>query len=162
GEQGFVVGADVQRDGQGELGRHAGAGGVQGQLPDGDAHAVDPQVAQPEDALAVGDHDEADVLLRPVPQDLPQPPTPLDGEVKAAGAAEDVPELWGGLAGGGGVDERQEGGGVRHQRLVVERLVVVLRGGQVDVAVEVGVFFAELEEAPPQLVLLGIDAFGDQ
>ena len=161
GEQGLVVGADVQCDGQGDLGRHARAGD-QRQLADRDAHAVDAQVAEAEDALPVGDHDEANVLLRPVAEDLLDPAPALDGEVEAAGPAEDVAELLAGLADGGGVDQRHEVGGVRHQRLVVERLVVVLQRGQVDVPVEVGGLMTELEEDAAELVLLGIDAFGDQ
>ena len=66
GQQRFVVGTHIKSDGQRDLGRHAGAGGVERQLTDRDAHAVDTQVAQAEDALAVGDDREADIFLRPV------------------------------------------------------------------------------------------------
>ena len=66
----LVVGAGVEIHRQQVLRRHAGAGGVELQLADGDAHAVGAQVAQAEDAAAVGDADEPDVLLRPVSQDL--------------------------------------------------------------------------------------------
>src|SRR5262249_46595790 len=144
------------------MGRHAGAGGVQGQLADGDAHAVDAEVAQAEDALAVGDDDEADVLLRPVAEDVLDAAFAVDGEVKSAGPAEDVAELLTGLAAGGGVDEGDEVSGVGHQRLVVKRLIVVLEGGQVNVPLDVGGLAAELKEDAAELVLLGVDALGDE
>ena len=70
GEQLLVVRPDVEHDRQRQLGRHAGARGVQGQLADRDAHAVGPEVTQPEDPLAVRDDDEAHLVLGPVAQDL--------------------------------------------------------------------------------------------
>ena len=73
-EQSLVVGADVERDRQGQLRRHAGAGRVERQLADRDAHAADAQVAEPEDPLAIGHHDEAHVGLRPVGEQFAQPP----------------------------------------------------------------------------------------
>ena len=49
--------------GQAVLRRHAGAGGVERQLADRDAHAADAEIAEAQDALAVGHHDEAHVLV---------------------------------------------------------------------------------------------------
>ena len=43
------------------LGIDAGAGGVERQLADRDAHAVGAEIAEAEDPLAVGDDDDADV-----------------------------------------------------------------------------------------------------
>ena len=63
-EQGAVVGAHVERDRQRQRGVQAAAGGVQRQLADGDAHAAGALVAQAQDALVVGDDDEAHVLDR--------------------------------------------------------------------------------------------------
>ena len=57
----LVVGPAVQRDGQRELGVDAGSGGVERELADGDAHAPRALVAEAEDALVVGGHDQADV-----------------------------------------------------------------------------------------------------
>src|SRR6478672_13483142 len=65
-EQDLVVGANVEDDGQTVLRRHAGAGGVERELADGDAHAAGAKIAETEDALAVGDDDETHVLFRPV------------------------------------------------------------------------------------------------
>ena len=49
---------------------NARAGGVENQLADGDGHAAGALIAQAEDALVVGDHDQADVALAEVPQAL--------------------------------------------------------------------------------------------
>ena len=61
-EQRLVVGADVEADGQRLRGMDAGGRGVERELADGDAHAARALVAEAEDALVVGDHDEAHVL----------------------------------------------------------------------------------------------------
>jgi hypothetical protein len=61
-----VVGADIERDRQAIVGMQAGAGGVERELADRDAHAERAQVAEAEDALAVGHDDHAHVGVRPV------------------------------------------------------------------------------------------------
>ena len=66
----LVVGAGIEIHGQQVLRRHARTGGVELQLADGDAGAVSAQIAEAEDASAVRDADEPDILLRPVSQDL--------------------------------------------------------------------------------------------
>jgi hypothetical protein len=69
-EQVLVVGADVERDRQ-RVGRmDAGAGRVERELADRDAHAERAEIAEPENALAVGHDDEAHACTRPVAQDL--------------------------------------------------------------------------------------------
>ena len=72
-EKVLVIGAHVQGDRQALGGMDAGAGGVQGQFAHRDAHARGPQVAQSENALAVGNHDDARVAVRPVVQDFANP-----------------------------------------------------------------------------------------
>ena len=59
--------------------------GIELQLADRDAHAVGAEVAQAEDAAAVGDADEPHVLLRPVPQHLLHVAAARDRKVHAAG-----------------------------------------------------------------------------
>ena len=61
----LVVGADVEHDRQAKLGMNAGAGGIERELADRDAHAVGAEVAEPEDALAVG-HDDQLGAIGPV------------------------------------------------------------------------------------------------
>ena len=63
----LVVGADVEGDGQDAVGRDAAARRVEGELADGDAHAVDAEVAQPQDARAVRHHDDVHVVLHAAP-----------------------------------------------------------------------------------------------
>src|SRR5205814_9983091 len=62
-EQHGVVCADIEHDRQAILRRHAGAGGVERQLPDRDAHAAGAEIAEAEDALAIGDDDKAHILF---------------------------------------------------------------------------------------------------
>jgi hypothetical protein len=66
----LVIGAGVEVHRQQALRRDAGRRGVELQLADRDAHAVGAQVAQPEDAAAVGHADDPHVLHRPVTQHL--------------------------------------------------------------------------------------------
>ena len=65
-EQFSIVGADIEGDRQTISRWRAGAGGVERELADRDAHAADAEVAQAQNPLAVGDDDEADIFLRPV------------------------------------------------------------------------------------------------
>ena len=67
----LVVGADVERHRQARVRIDAGAGGVERELADRNAHAVGAEIAEAEDPLSVGDDDDADVLLRPVAEDAP-------------------------------------------------------------------------------------------
>ena len=53
----FVVGADIQHHRQAEFRMNAGAGGIERQLADRNAHAVGAEVAKAQDTLAVGDDD---------------------------------------------------------------------------------------------------------
>ena len=133
----LVVGAGVEVHGQEVLRRHAGAGGVELQLADRDAGAVGAEVAEAEDAAAVGDADESNVLLRPVLQDLLHLAAARDRQVHAARLPVDMPELQAGLADGRVVDDRQKSRRVRHDGPVEQRFVVVEQIDQVDVAIEV-------------------------
>ena len=67
------------------MGLDPGQGRVEGQLADGDAHAVDAEVAEAEDALAVGDDNGAHVVLGPVLQDLVDVALVVDGDEEALG-----------------------------------------------------------------------------
>src|SRR5262249_19264735 len=78
-EQDLIIRADVENDRQTILRRHAGAGGIERELADRDAHPASAEVAEAEDALAVGDDDEAHVLFRPIGEQLLQPTARADG-----------------------------------------------------------------------------------
>src|SRR4029077_14894428 len=66
----LVVGDGIKIHGQEILRRYSGAGGVELQLADWDAYAIGPEIPETQNATAVGDANESDVLLWPVPQDF--------------------------------------------------------------------------------------------
>ncbi len=80
----MVVRADIEDNRQAVLRRNARAGGVQCELAERYAHPAGAKIAEPKDALAVGDDDEAYVFLRPVAQDLLQPAPGADRQVHTA------------------------------------------------------------------------------
>src|SRR6202035_1807580 len=73
GEAVLVVGPDIENDGQGGRGVEPAAGGVKRQLADRDSHAVGALVAQPQYALAVGNHDRLNAVKTWVGQNLVDP-----------------------------------------------------------------------------------------
>ena len=161
-EQGLVVGAEIDHHRQQHLRRHAGAGGVELELADRNAHAVGAEIAEAENALARGGADEAHVRLRPVAQDLLHPPLVLDREIHAARAAEDVAELQAGLADGRVVDDRQEARRIGHRGAVEQGLVVVEQVHEIDVAVEIAGLVPELLQHALELDVLALDHVGQQ
>ncbi len=107
--------------------RHAGAGRIECQLADRYAHPSGAKIAQAENALAIGNHNEAHVLLRPVAEDLPHPAAGADRQIHAARLTEDMSELLTSLADRRRVDERHIGGRVGHQDRIEQRLVAGLQ-----------------------------------
>jgi hypothetical protein len=156
-EQLLVVGAHVERHGQGVARVHAGARGVQRELTDGDAHALRAQVAQPENALAVGHDDDPNVFLRPVAQHLRDPTLVLGRDVQAARLSEDVPELGARLTHGGRVDDGHHLVDVVDDRAVEQRLVAVLQGDHEDVLLERVRLVLVVLQDPGLLFLDGVD-----
>ena len=136
-EQSLIVRADVENDRQAVLRRHAGAGGVERELADRDAHAAGAEIAETEDALAVGDDDEAHVLFRPIGQQLLHPAARADRQIDAARLAEDMAEFLARLADRRRIDERHVGGRVRHQDRVIKRLVARLQIRQHEVLLQI-------------------------
>ena len=161
-EERLVVGAEVEHHRERVLGRYPRARRVERELPDGDAHAADAEVAEAEDALAVGDDDEAHVLLGPVAQHFLDAALALEAHVQALRAAHDVPELLARLAHGGGVDERHVLGRVARQQLVVEALVAVLQFREEHVFVERRGLLRKLDALALELRLLVLHAIGQQ
>ena len=157
--EGFLpVGADVEGDGQGPGRIDARRGGVQGELADGDGHAARALVAEAQDALVVGDHDQADRLVGRRAQDLVDAADVVGRDPDAARTPQDVAELLAGAADGRRVDDRQELLEVLGQDAVEERLVAVLQGRQADVALEVVRLAADVLELEGDLLLDGRDA----
>ncbi len=135
-EQFLVVGADVDGDRQ-RVGRvDAGARRVERELAHRDAHAQRAEVPEPEDALAVGDDDQANTLERPVAQHLGDAALVAQREEQAARTPEDGAVLEAGLAHRRRVDQRDHLLDVVHDEAVEQDLVPVLEVGQVDVLLE--------------------------
>jgi hypothetical protein len=159
----LVVGAAVEHDRQAHLGRHTGARRVQRQLADGDAHAVGALVAQAEDALAVGEANGADVLLRPVVQDLGDVADVVNGDVQAARRLTiDVAELLARLADRGRVHDGHELHRVLREHAVVHVLVGVLHVLQEDVLLDGRRLAAQLQHGALGLELHGGDGHRQQ
>ena len=60
------------------------------------------------------------------------------------------------------IDNRQETGGVRHERAVEKRLVVVEEVDEIDVAVHVRSLVAELQKHALELQILGFGLIGNE
>src|SRR5439155_27217084 len=101
-----------------------------------DGHAAGALVAEAEDALVVGHHDEAHVLEGRVARHAVDPTAVVWGDPQPAGAPEDVAELLARAPHGGRVDDGQELLEMLDELPIEERLVPVLQGREADVALE--------------------------
>ncbi len=158
----LIIGSRVEVHGQQVLRRHAGAGGVELQLADGDACAVCAEVAQAENPAAISDTDEPNVLLRPVFQDLLHFAAARDRKIHSARLAVDMAELEASLADGRIIHDRQKARRVRHDGPVEERFVVVEQIYEVDVAIKVRGLVAQLHHHALQLQFLGLCYIGHE
>ena len=147
-----TVGPDVERDGQRPGRIDARGGGVQRELADRDRHAAGALVAEAQDALVVGDDDQADVIAGGS-KDVVDPADVIGRDPDAARAPEDVAELLAGEADGRRVDDRQELLEVLDEEPVEERLVAILERGQADVPLEVVGLAADVLELEPDLLV---------
>ena len=124
------------------------------QLADGNSHAVGAEVSEAENASAVGYADESHIFDGPVAEHFLHVSPARDRQIHAPWTAEDVPELETGLADRRVVDDRKKSRRVGHDRAVEKRFVVVEQIDEVDVAIEIGVFVAELLHDPAELEVL--------
>ncbi|OPZ76746.1 MAG: hypothetical protein BWY77_01833 [bacterium ADurb.Bin431] len=136
GEQTFVIGADVDLDRQAVGGMEPGGGDVEADLADGNAHAVAAEVAQSENALAIGDHDQGDVGEGGVAEDVIDAVDVVGGDIEAAATAEEVAELLAGFANSRGVHYRQHFFEMIENEGVAEGLIPVEQGEHKDVLFE--------------------------
>ena len=151
--QGRVVGADVELHRQAVPRRNAGTRRIERQLADGNAHAVRAEIAEPQDALAIGDDDHPDVLLRPVGENLRDASAIVWRDEEPFRLADDVRELAAGLADRGRVDPREHFLDVGDNRPVEQMFVPLLHRGERHVAIDVA-------RQPPQRVHHAIDELG--
>jgi hypothetical protein len=136
-EQGRVVGADVEADRQRASRVNPARGDVEADLADRDAHTVSAEVAEAEDALAIGDHHELDLRQGAVGEDLVDCADCVGVHIDAAGAAHDVRQLLAGLTDRRGVDDRKHLGEILRQQSIEQRLVAVEQAEEEEVALEV-------------------------
>ena len=132
-QQFLIVGAHVQRDGQALLGMDAGAGGVERQLAHGDAHAVGSLVAQPQNALAIGDDDDTHVVIMPVAQDVGHAATILQADEHSLRLLKNVAIFLARLADGRGVDDGHQLVQIVHHDAEEQGGVAIQQANQVAV-----------------------------
>jgi len=107
--------------------RYAGAGRIEREFAERYPHSSGAEIAQAENALAIGNHDEADVFFRPVAENPPEPAASADRQIHASRLTEDMGRISGRLRHGGRIDQRHVGRRVRHQDRIEQRLVAGLQ-----------------------------------
>src|SRR5262249_56380619 len=116
----------VDHDRQGAARMDPADQGVERELADRDAHPADALVAKPEDALPVRNHDDIDVALGTVAQNLTQAfPVGVPDE-ESPWPPVTLTEALTGLTDRRGVDDRHRLGDVVAEHPVEQRLVAVL------------------------------------
>ena len=156
GEQCLVVGADVDGDGQAQARVDSGAGRVERQLADRNAHALSALVAEAEDALAVG-HDDDAGAARPVPEHPGDPAAIVGGNEQAARPLEDPAEALARESDGRRVDDRLYLIHVIADHAEEQRLVAVVQRVQRDILVERIGQVPQLLKHALHLLLLRVD-----
>ena len=68
GEALLVVGAEVEEEGKRIERMDSGTGSVESELADGDSHAARALVAEPQNAFAVADDDDANIVMAVMPR----------------------------------------------------------------------------------------------
>ena len=134
-----------------------GAGGVERQLADRNAHAAGALVAEAEDALAVADHDGLDFVVARMAEDAADQVLVRDAEKQAARLAKDVAEQLAAEADGRRIDDRHHLFDVAGQQRVEQGLVGILQAAQEHVALDIAAEPAKSVEPAHDLVI----EFGD-
>ena len=147
-----VVGPDVERDRQAQRRVDPGAGGVERQLADGDPHATAALVAEAQDPLVVRHHDQPDVVLTGVGEELGDPIDVIGREPEAARPTHDVAVLLTGTAHDRRVHDGHELLEVLQQDPVEERLVAVLERREPDEPLEFVALAAVLRDLEGDLL----------
>ncbi len=142
-EQCLVVGADIKHHRQAEFWMNAGAGGIERQLADRNTHAVGAEVAEAQDALAVGDDDEFG-RIGPIGQKLGDTAAIAGCDEQAARPLEDVSKALAGEAHRWGVDQRLDFIDVVAHDAEEQRFVAVVQFVQRHVFGEVAGQFAQI------------------
>ncbi len=148
-----VVGADVEHHRKRGGRMNSRARGVQRELADRDAHAVGTQIAEPQDAFAVGDHDDLHVARAPIAQQGRDPAAILRRNPYPPRTLEDVREALARKPDRGGIDERHDLVRVFDDHPEEQGLVSVVQRVEIDELVEIGRLTAQTIEHPCHLLL---------
>ena len=153
----LIVGADIEHDRQSRRRIKTAAGRVERELADRNAHAAGALVAEPEDALAVGQHDRLDLVEARIGKYLLQTLFVWQAQKQAARFAEQLAELLAPRADRWGVNQRQQLLEVLLQQCKEQGLVVVVQFAQKGVALEIAGKAAQDRQPPRDLLFQGAD-----
>ena len=148
-----AVGADVENDRQRRRRMQPGAGGIERELADRNAHAAGALVAEAEDALAVADDDRLDAVEARIAEDAADVVLVRIAEKQAAGFAENARELLAAQPDRRRIDDRHHLFDVLRQQRVEQCLVGVLQAAQEDVFLDIAAELAEGVEPALDLVI---------
>ncbi len=132
-----VVGPDIEQDRQGGGRMKTGAGGIERQFADRDAHAIGALVSEPEDALAIADDNRLHLVEPGMGQDFLDPVALRPAQKQATRIMPIMAEGLASLTDRRGVDEREHFFEVLGQHRIKERLVRILQSSQKDIAIEI-------------------------
>src|SRR6516165_7086287 len=132
-----IVGAGVEQNGQGRRRVQVGAGGIERELGDRNAHAARALIAETQYSLAVADDDRLDVVETGVGEDVRDMGALRPAEEQPARVVPGVAELLAALPNRRRIDERRHFAEVARQQRIEQCLVGVLQPAQEYVAVEV-------------------------
>ena len=114
-----------------------GARGVKRELADRNAHAAGALIAEPEDALAVADHDGFDAIEARMRDDAADGVLVWQAQKQAARLAKDVAEQLAAEPDRRRVDDRHHLFDISRQQRVEQRLVAILQAAQEHVTLQV-------------------------
>jgi len=136
------------------VGRHTGARRVERELPDRDAHAVRTEITEAEDTLAIGHHDHADIVRRPVGEHLADTAAIFGRNVQPATAPEDAPELLARLPHRRGVEHRHQLFQMIDDEAVEQRHVAIMQRDEIRVLLDRSRLGAHTGQNARQLLIL--------
>src|SRR6202140_1334648 len=131
----------------------SGAGGIERELADRNAHAAGALVAEAEDAFAVADDDDLDAVEARVAEDAADVVLVRIAEKQAAGLAKNAAELLTAETDRRRIDDRHHLFDVARQQRVKQCLVGVLQAAQENVFLDIAAELAKGVEPALDLVV---------
>jgi len=135
-DQRLRVGAHVDREWDAPVRMDSTAGSVQVEFSHRDAHAIDAQVSQPQDPLAIRQHHHVHIIAGPVVNDLLYASPALDRNVHSPRFTEEESILLTSLTDSRCINEGHHFCQIGHQKGVEEPFIPVLQCHEIGVLVE--------------------------